>query len=100
MAKNNKVDLTLLKKLVGELETSLATAEGIKDDAPASDVNDYVVEMSKATGLAASIMTEAGLLTGDIATAIRSCQSPTSSKDPLASLLGALKGPGGGPDKN
>jgi hypothetical protein len=96
MAKNAKIDLTLIKKLLGELETSLATAEGIKADAPESDVTDYIVELSKAAGLAANVMTEAGLLTGDIAAAIRSCQANPSGKDPLATILGALKGGGGG----
>ncbi len=94
MGKNaRKVDLTLLKRLVGELESTLATAEGIKNDA--GDVNEYVVEMQKGAGLAAGIMTEATLLIGDIAVAVRS-GSASSDKDPLATILGALKGGGGG----
>src|SRR5574338_1696183 len=96
MAKNQKVDLPLIKKLLGELESSLATAEGIKAHDPESDVTDYIVELSKAAGLAANVMTEAGLLTGDIAAAIRSCQTNSAGKDPLAAILGAIKGPGGG----
>ena len=93
MGKNaKKIDLTLLKKLVGELESTLATAEGIKNDA--GDVNEYVVEMQKGAGLAAGVMTEATLLIGDIAVAVRSGTSP--DKDPLATILGALKGGGGG----
>ena len=93
MGKNSKkVDLTLLKRLVGELESTLATAEGIKNDS--QDVNEYVVEMQKAAGLAAGVMTEATLLVGDIAVAVRSGSSP--EKDPLATSLGAIKGGGGG----
>lgn len=93
MGKNSKkVDLTLLKRLVGELESTLATAEGIKNDS--QDVNEYVVEMQKAAGLAAGVMTEATLLVGDIAVAVRSGSSP--EKDPLATILGAIKGGGGG----
>jgi hypothetical protein len=95
MAKNAKVDLKLIKKLMGELETTLATAEGIKADAPNSDVTDYVVEMQKAAGLAAGIMTEAGLLVGDIVAAVRGTSSP--EKDSLTKILGSvLKGGGGG----
>lgn len=96
MAKNAKVDLTLLKRLVGELESTLATAEGIKADTDSKDSEtEYVVEMQKAAGLAAGVMTEATLLVGDIAVAVRS-QSATAEKDPLAKILGAIKGNGGG----
>lgn len=62
---NGKVDLTLLKKMIAELETSLNLAEKIKADTTI-DKNESVIEFSKAAGLAAGIMTEAGLLVGDI----------------------------------
>lgn len=97
MGKNSKIDLLLLKKLVGELESTLATAEGIKADSQdTQDITDYVVEMQKAAGLAAGVMTEAGLLVGDIAASVRASQGGSPDKDPLAKIIGALKGSGGG----
>lgn len=95
--KGAKVDLTLLKKMVGELESSLATADGIVDNKTEENVYDYVIEMSKCTGLAAGIMQEATMLMGDIQSAIRLNTSPAGKEEhPLASILGALKGGNGG----
>lgn len=82
MSKVNKVNLDLLKKLVGELESSLNTAEGVK-----SDHNEYVVELSKAAGLAAGVMQEASFLVLDI-------HSMTQQAPAKSSLLDILK-PGG-----
>ncbi len=92
MAKN-KVDLTIVKRLLAELEATLATAEGINTDVNADKV-EYVVEMNKATGLAAGVMTEAGLLMGDIQSLIQGAGSSTTKADFLEKLLGSLKGPG------
>lgn len=93
MAKN-KVDLTIVKRLLAELESTLATAEGINTDVNADKV-EYVVEMNKATGLAAGVMTEAGLLMGDIQNLIQGAGSSSSTKaDFLEKLLSGLKGPG------
>lgn len=97
MPKMTKIDLTLLKRLVNELEGSLNSAELIKSD---KDLHDYVIEMSKAAGLAAGVMTEAGLLVGDIGGMVQNVQSPTSDKDNLSKILGALKGGGGLPGSN
>ncbi len=89
-----KVDLATIKRLLAELEATLATAEGINTDVNADKI-EYVVEMNKATGLAAGVMTEAGLLMGDIQHLIQGAGSPASSKaDFLEKLLGGLKGPG------
>lgn len=88
-----KVDLTLLKRMVAELESSLTTAESIKTDVNADKV-EWVVEMNKATGLAAGVMTEAGLLMGDIQQIIQGVPGSASKQDFLEKLLGGLKGPG------
>jgi hypothetical protein len=61
----SKVSLKLLKRLVDELETSLNAAEAHKA-ASNPDRDSYVVELSKATGFATNIMSEATLLIGDI----------------------------------
>ncbi len=92
MAKTNKVDLTLLKKLVGELEISLQAAEEEKVD---QDHNEYVVEMSKAAGLAAGVMQESSLLIMDIHGLIYGSTTNASTKnDLLDKILGPLKGGG------
>ena len=102
MAKSAKVDLKLLKRLVGELEASLATAEGIKQDTEAAegDLEEYIVEMSKCAGLAAGVMAESTCLVGDIQAAIGHAQSPPKGSDPLSKLLAGLKGGGGLPGTN
>jgi len=92
MAKN-KVDLTVLKRLVAELESTLSTAEGIQTDVAADKV-EFVVEANKATGLAAGIMMEAGLLMGDIQNLLQGASAPSVKSDFLEKLLGGLKGPG------
>lgn len=95
MTKETKsIDLTLLKRLVGELETSLQVAEGIKTSVDV-DVAEYIVEMSKAAGLCAGVMSEAGMLIGDLQQATLSVQSPSADKTALLDkILGPLKGGG------
>jgi hypothetical protein len=94
--KNLKVDLTLLKKLVAELETSLAASESIRGSKDPS-LNDFVVECSKAAGLAAGVMQESSMLILDIQSLVRASQSPApkGGGDFLDKLLGGMK-PGGG----
>ena len=58
-----KVDLTLLKRTTDALEKTLAMADSIKDNA---DKIEWSIELDKAAGLAAGILTEAGLLLADI----------------------------------
>lgn len=89
----SKIDLTLLKRLVAELETSLSTAEGIKTDVNADKI-EWQVELNKATGIAAGVMTEAGLLMGDIQATLQGGASAMSKQDFLEKILGGLKGPG------
>lgn len=104
--KATKVNLDLLKKLVNELESALTLSNNIKDS-KAGDVSqymsEYVVEMSKASGLAAGVMTEASLIVTDIQALIfkASGGSPTLDKLDVGAFdkfMGALKGsiPGSG----
>jgi len=89
----NKVDLTLLKKLVIELEASLTTAEGVVE----TDHNGYFVEMSKGAGLAAGVMQEASMLIMDIYGVVQSKQGGVSVKESFfGDLLGKFKGGIGG----
>jgi hypothetical protein len=94
MSTKPKVDLTIVKRLLAELESTMATAEAITTDVNADKV-EYIVEMNKATGLAAGLMTEAALLMGDLQHAIQGMSAPGTAKtDFLEKLLGGLKGPG------
>ena len=89
-----KLDLSTLKRLVAELESITSAAEGIKTDVNGDKV-EYVVEMSKATGICAGIITESGLLMGDLYGLIQSVSAPSTSKsDLLDKILGPLKGGG------
>lgn len=94
--KINKIDLTLLKKMVGELESSLATGEGL--GTTEGNKNEYIIEMSKAAGLCAGLIQEAAMLIGDVQATIMSVQnpSPAAKGDIFDKLLGSLKGSGNG----
>lgn len=94
--KNPKVDLDLVKKLITELESALNVAEAIKTDSKPG-MQDYIVEMQKAAGLAAGVMSEAALLVLDIKTLTTSVQgaSPKSTAA-IDKFLSALKGGGFG----
>jgi hypothetical protein len=91
---NPKVDLTLLKRLVAELEASLVAVDSVKNAVKADNVEVYV-EGSKAAGLAAGIMQEASLLVMDIYTLIGGGAAPKSKNDFIDKLMGGIKGPGG-----
>jgi hypothetical protein len=88
------VDLAIIKRLLAELESTLATADAITTDVNTDKV-EYIVEMNKATGLAAGVMTEAALLMSDLQHLIQGVGSPNTSKsDFLDKILSGLKGPG------
>lgn len=89
---SKKIDLDTIKRLLAELESTLSAAENITTDVKADKI-EYLVEMNKATGLAAGVMMEAGLLMGDIQHLIQGAGSPPKA-DFLEKLLGPLKGGG------
>lgn len=86
MLKNVKVDLTLLKKFIAELELNLSVADGIH--ATKGNVNDYLVEMAKSAGLAVSVSQEANMVVGDIHKQMMKIQSPSASGELLEKLFG------------
>ncbi len=86
------IDLTLIKKLVSELEIALDKAEEIKT--AKGDKLEWIVELSKASGFAASILGEGGLLMGDIQTLIQGGPQTGAKQDFIEKFLGGLKGPG------
>lgn len=88
------IDLKLIKQFVTDLETALQHANSIDRS---TDLHTYIIEMAKASGLAAGAAQEATALVGDIYATIRSSQGPTSKSlgmDYLEELLGPLKGSG------
>ena len=90
-----KVNLSMIKKLVAELESGLEAAEGLKTKEGAS-IGDCVVEMSKAAGLAAGIMQEGTFLVNDIQAVVRVVQQPPAPKnDFLDKILSGIKGGSG-----
>lgn len=90
-----KIDLTILKRMVSELEFSIQKAEAITGTTSADKV-ETIVELNKATGLAAGVLTEAGLLMADIQHLVAGggATSESSKQDFIKQLLGGLKGPG------
>ena len=90
---SNGVDLTVLKRLVSELEKELATADSLK---LAGDKVEWIIALNKATGLATGVMTESGLLMGDIQLMAVGNQQPSGTQAGiLEKLMTGLKGTGG-----
>jgi|WetSurMetagenome_2_1015567.scaffolds.fasta_scaffold376461_2 hypothetical protein len=89
-----KINLSLLKKFLSELETNLTVADTIRDSE--GDPKEYLVEMAKASGLATSVMQEAQLIVGDIKTQMMKVQSP-NPVDYLAKFLEGKGDPLGDP---
>lgn len=93
MKEKQKVNLSLLKALVSELESALDKADALSD--AEADQNLYTIEMSKAMGLASGIMGESGLLIGDIQVLSANNQNVKASgvkaSHMLEKLMGAVK---------
>ena len=89
-----KIDLSLIKRLVQELETSVSLAEKLNGES-ASEKLECTVEYQKSIGFASGIMTESALLLADIQQIIHGNSTPSGSKQDLISqLLGGSKNPG------
>jgi len=91
-----QISLSLLKKLVAELESALDLTNSIQESQ--GDVQQYIVESHKAAGLAAGIMKEGSLLVGDIHMLIKintegtGVEKAESIQDILGGLLGKTAG--------
>ena len=89
----SSVDLTVLKRLVAELEKELENADALK---LAGEKVEWIVSLNKATGLATGLMTESGLLMGDIQLLATGNQQPVGTQAGLLEkLMTGLKGTGG-----
>lgn len=90
-----KVDLTLLKRLVSELETSVSTLGTLGTESASKErAIELTVEASKAAGVAAGVMQEAGMLILDIQNLVQGSQMSQNKSDLLEKIMGTLKGPG------
>ena len=91
------IDLTLLKKLLGELETQLSDAEQIPT-LTGTDEHNYFAALAKASGLCSGVIQEA---TGLIADCYRAMQlangaKASSSEESVMSLVSKALGKSGG----
>ncbi len=87
--KDLKVDLSLLNKLTQELAAHTKKAESIRESG--GDNNDYILELSRAAGVASGITQEATMLIGDYSRLVQLSQ-PKPTKDDVLSFLTPLKG--------
>ena len=85
-----KVDLSLLKRLIAELEGSVATMESIQTDV-STNHNEFVVEASKAAGLAAGLMQESAVVLMQLHDTIDGTQHAAGAQDILSKILGPFK---------
>jgi hypothetical protein len=93
----SKIDLTLLKRLVAELETMVETCSVMTTDSK-ERAQDTIVELAKASGIAANISQEGALLMKDLYAAIAAANQGaylagvSSDEKSLLDLLGVLGG--------
>lgn len=93
MEKKSKIDLTIIKKLVGELESALSLADSMDEQ----EKTEAVVELAKAAGLALAAAQEAQLLVSDISKLIMETNAPKGeASNQFTKLLGDLAGFKGG----
>lgn len=88
-----EVDLTLLKRLVAELDAQITTVKALRANSKPDKV-ELNVEGSKAIGLASGIMQEAALLVMDIQY-LASGQAPQNKNELLDKIMQGLGGKSG-----
>lgn len=89
-----KIELTLLKKLMGELEIALTATQELPYEQD-EETHKFVMEMAKTSGLCAAVAQEASALVKDMYQVSRYAQQPAVSfegNDLLAELFGAVPG--------
>lgn len=90
MSTKHKIDLSLLNRLVAELNTSLKASETI----PASEGNlETIMELSRAAGILGILVQEGSLLIKDVYALVQNQQAMAAglSDDPLGDLNQLLK---------
>jgi len=96
------LDLSLMKKLIVELETTMIEAdklrslvETVKHEINTDIKTNCIIELNKALGLTAGILTEAGMLMGDLQHQMHGGPVDSNKKDLMEKILGGLGSPGG-----
>jgi hypothetical protein len=80
------IDMTLLKRLVSEFETLISSISTLEADEKLTR-DDYVVELSKLTGIASGIVTESTLLVYDVQAIVKAATTVSYPKNYLEQLL-------------
>ena len=82
--KTNEINLTILNKLVSELQEQVKLIQELPQETPKEN---RVVELSKALGFSSAISYESSGLVADIATLIKESSLPETN---LVDILGGL----------
>lgn len=92
----HKINLTLLKRLVSELEVILLNADNIITNTIPNSI-EWIVEMNKALGLTSGVMQESMMLVGDIQATMQDAAGGLSphQKDVVNNLFSKMKGSSG-----
>ena len=88
MAKKKIADLTLMRKLLDEMDQALAVAENMRDKR--EDIHEFIIQLARCSGFVIGMSQEASMLLGDLAAATK---SPAAGDDLLSKLLDGLKPP-------
>lgn len=87
-----KLDLTVLKTFVAEVEKASEAAHGKFDEKSDAIQTEYLVELAKMAGLLVSVVQEANLLVGDIQRTIKTNSSPKPSQAEIQKMMSKLYG--------
>jgi len=89
-----KVDLTLLRKLVGELESAINSVQEMPSADKKEELHRFVIDLSRASGLAAGVAQEATALVKDMYQLVTFAQTaPSDYGDKLMTdILGSFSG--------
>ena len=97
MAKTGKINLDLVKAILAELEADLVSAEKIRETG--TDPQAYVIQLSRAIGLASGVSQEALMLIADMNKLVQMAAAATQSNDKsvledIKQALGKINGKG------
>jgi hypothetical protein len=87
-----KLDLTVLKTFVAEVEKAAEAAHNKYDEKSDSIQTEYLVELAKMAGLLVSVVQEANLLVGDVQRTIKNSSSPKPSQAEIQKMMSKLYG--------
>jgi hypothetical protein len=96
------INLSLMKKLIVELESTMTEADRLREQVETHkpSINEdtkveCLIALNKALGLTAGILTEAGMLMGDLQHQMHGAAGASAKTDIMDQILGSLGGVGG-----